>query len=209
MRFVAELALMIPSLKKATSSQEYQTFIHANPQIDVPLEYLEKSDVYLLCNGGEVIGGFVYGSGPEYRYIERMEDPECRERYGRIFSEHKVAELTILWLKRRYRKSVYSTALWCYVALRSFLGPADYIVFGTSVPILVKALDYPRSTVRILTFHLKREYRDRYKLGALSLFVVERSRTLQSMLQGIYFLVFRPVRRLRKDGALKSFVHDE
>ena len=94
--------------------------------------------------------------------------------------------------------SLCSAARRSLIALKSFLGPADYIIFGTSVPVLVKALDYPRCTNKVVTFELKKEYRDKYNLGALSLFAVERARSLMGMAEGLYFLLFRPSRRLAK-----------
>lgn len=187
-------------VKRADTLRELQAFIEGNPQVDVPLYYLQTNSVYVLIRKGEVIGGFVYGTGPNYRYLERMGDPQLRRQYQEAFSRASLAELTILWLKRDYRKTLYSLVLWGHVALKSFFGPADYIMFGTSVPVLTQALDYPQSTVKIATYDLKKEYQEKYKLGALSLFVVERSRTLISMLQGVYFLVFRPHWRLKKTG---------
>ena len=186
------------TLKKATRPDQIQAFIDGNPQIDVPRSYLENSDVYLLYHYQQIVGGFVYGLGPVFRYVERMDDPKLQSRYREIFSQHSVAELTILWLRKDYRKTIFSFILWAQVALKSFFGPADYIIFGTSVPILTRALDYPRSTTKLVTFELKQEYRDKYKLGALSLFAVERARSLMGMAEGVYFLLFRPGRGLAK-----------
>lgn len=196
-------------LKRADTLEQLRAFIEGNPQVDVPLYYLQTNSVYVLTRKGEVIGGFVYGTGPNYRYVERMEDPDLRRQYHDLFSRLSIAELTILWLKRDYRKTLYSLLLWAHVALKSFFGPADYIMFGTSVPILTQALDYPRSTLRIATYDLKREYQEKYKLGALSLFVVERSRTLISMLQGVFFLVFRPHWRLKKTPGIAALLKSD
>ena len=179
------------TLKKATRPDQIQAFIDGNPHIDVPRSYLENSDVYLLYHHQQIVGGFVYGLGPDFRYVERMGDPELQNRYRELFSQHSVAELTILWLRKDYRKTIFSTILWAQIGLKSYFGPADYIIFGTSVPILTRALDYPRSTTRLVTFELKQEYRDKYKLGALSLFAVERARSLMGMAEGVYFLLFR------------------
>lgn len=196
-------------VKKADTLQELQAFIEGNPQVDVPLHYLQTNSVYVLTLDGEVIGGFVYGTGPNYRYVERMGEPELRRHYQDIFSRLNLAELTILWLRRDYRKTLYSLILWWHVALKCFFGPADYIVFGTSVPVLTQALDYPSNTVKIVTYDLKREYQEKYKLGALSLFVVERGRTLVSMIQGVFFLVFRPQWRLKKTGRLHALIAEQ
>ena len=54
------------TLQKATRPDQIQAFIDGNPHIDVPRSYLENSDVYLLYHHQQIVGGFVYGLGPDF-----------------------------------------------------------------------------------------------------------------------------------------------
>lgn len=82
----------------------------------------------------------------------------------------------------------------------------QYEAFIDANPYIDVPLEYPTSTVKLLTYELRHEYRERYNLAPLSLFAVDRSRALVGMLQGIYFLLFRPLKRRAKGDAVEGFL---
>lgn len=188
-------------LIKATEQQHYQDFIDESLCSIHSEDYLKNNDVYILYKKGEAIGGFVYGMGGKLKSIEAVKSAEVRQRCYEQFQDIKVAEITTFWLKKEYRKTWISRALWFSIAIKTYWGKADYYIFATTKTSLRRSMDYPSCCFEFLTAESIDAYRDKFCYG----FIVERRKTIWGMLQGIFGFISKPSQPRKKSHQLDRF----
>lgn len=83
-------------------------------RVEVPLSYLERSDVYGLFNNlNEMIAGYALGLSPEYRLMGLVPNDKLSERsFPENFKDNDCCEVVCLWKLKKTSSSVTLKVLW-------------------------------------------------------------------------------------------------
>lgn len=137
-------------MKNTISHQDYLSFKREYEKVsglELPLEYLENSDVYIFKKKGKIIGGFILGSNLPLRTIEKFISLNQRERLQAFFNKNNVCEVCCFWIQRKYRRQkIFNARVWLQMAFAVSKHSKKFILYGTNSKGLAKMYGYPEAS---------------------------------------------------------------
>ncbi|MBK8502002.1 MAG: hypothetical protein IPL46_07235 [Saprospiraceae bacterium] len=141
-------------MRKTEKQEEYLIFkrkYEGISDLKLPIEYLDKSDVFVFTEKDEIVGGFILGKKGPYRTIEVFVSKSNLEHITEYFTEEVFCEVCCFWIERKFRKNPISNAkFWLKMAYAVKAQENKFILFGTNSEGLAKMYGYPKNS---LLFH--------------------------------------------------------
>ena len=141
-------------MKPTQLKEEYQIFRTKYEKISglqLPMEYLENSEVYVFKRKSLIIGGFILGKKNPLRTVEVFISENNQTELSHYFSSNQYCEVCCFWIDRKLRKNAYYNAkFWVTMANTVKKQEKEFILFGTNSRGLAKMYGYPKNS---LLFH--------------------------------------------------------
>jgi len=131
---------------------EFKTRYEKLSGLDLPIEYLQTSDIYIFRKGKEMVGGFVLGSNSPMRTTEIFISKSKQAEFLQNLNSNKICEVCCFWIARKYRKNKFVSAkFWFNMAYAIKRQTKDHILYGTNSKGYAKLYAHPRNSIFIHT----------------------------------------------------------
>ncbi len=111
--------------------KEYAAVTERHVGVLFPLEYLQRSEVYVLLERRRIQGGFVIVPEAPFRVIDSLpEEVLANHSFFNEVHPRRVCELTALWLSPQARKKGYSFWLWARAYFEMLRSGKSHFVYA-------------------------------------------------------------------------------
>ena len=146
-------------MKPTLNKEEHKFFKTKYEKISglpLPVEYLEKSDVYVFKKGNKIIGGFCINQEQPFRTLEIFSSSNHSLRLNELLLKSKTKEVTCFWIDYKFRKNIlYNILYWHLMAVKASDKITDYVIYGTNSTGLAKIYDIPNKAILFHTDKVK------------------------------------------------------
>ena len=172
----------------------------SNSGLELPIEYLDRSNVYVFVNKKEIIAGFILGQTIPLRTIELFSSEHYKQRLTNDFSKEIYCEVCCFWIDQSHRKSQFNNLMiWLKMAYTVKKQSKRFIVFGTNSRGLAELYGYPKNSLLL--------HKDRICNRDTFIFLARRTDFANGVWEIVLSKLFKKARS--KEIMLKSNLKDE
>lgn len=145
------MKVQLKTLTKESDKLFFRQRYESISGLEIPRSYFNASKTFTFSNKERILGGFMLGSGPDFRTVNMFVSPIHHELFYNIINLNDFVEVCCFWIDHKYRKHKYLNALlWLKLAYAVTAQPESYVLFGTNSLGLAKMYGRPRKS---LLFH--------------------------------------------------------